>query len=273
MTLNFGVYGKLRSDENKEIVNSLDTHPSVDAVFYHSTMAEQLDRKGYSLDEIEEKDLDFIMTIGGDGTILRLLQKTHMNVLGINTGRVGFLTSAEIHELDKALNMVDNDEYFIDERIKLKVIINGEVKAECTNEAVVHTDQVAKMRSFVIKFENNEIDRFRADGLIVSTPTGSTCYSMSAGGPIIDPRVDAFVIVPISPYKLATKPYVVPVDKKIQAELTEEDKTCQLVLDGQRELTIGHDDKLEFTLAENKARFISFEKDFYSRIRKKLVWK
>lgn len=272
MTLNFGVYGKLRSKDNFDLVDSLDQHPHVGEVLYHEVLAEQLNKEGYTIKEMEGCHLDFIMTIGGDGTILRLLQKTNMKILGMNTGRVGFLTAKDLPEINKTLDMIEKGEYFIDERIKLEVILNGEVKGECTNEATVHTDKIAKMRAFKVYQDGMELDSFRADGLIVSTPTGSTCYAMSAGGPIVDPEVEAFVVVPISPYKLTTKPYVVPVNKQIHVKLVEE-KPCLLVLDGQKELKVSSDDEIYFSLSEKRARFISFEKDFYKRIRKKLVWK
>lgn len=271
--LKFGVYGSVHSEEERKVLDSLDKHPRVQKIMYHKGLAEEFDREGYSLEELESADIDFMMTIGGDGTILHLLQRGDFKVLGINTGRVGFLTAVEMQELDDALKFVDEGDYFIDERLKHKVILNGEVIGECTNEVVVHTDKVAKIRSFKVSYGDAEIDRFRADGVIVATPTGSTCYSMSAGGPIVDPKVDAFVIVPISPYKLATKPYVVPIEEDIRVNLIEEDKPCLMVLDGQIEITVNQEDELIIRKSDNKARFISFKNDFYNRIRKKLVWK
>ncbi|MFO7992146.1 MAG: NAD(+)/NADH kinase [Thermoplasmata archaeon] len=273
LTINFGVYGIVHEDENTELIGSLDSHPTSGKVMYHETLAERLDRKGYTLEEMEKANLDFMMTVGGDGTILRLLQSGDFNILGINTGRVGFLTSVELAELDRALELVNTDRYFIDERIKVKPMLNGKQRDECTNEIVVHTDRVAKIRGFEIYQGEKLVDRFRADGLIVSTPTGSTCYSMSAGGPIVDPNVDAFIVVPISPYKLATKPYVVPIDQEIRVKLTEKGKTCLMVLDGQEEFKVSSEDDIRFVKGEDKAKFIRFEKDFYKNIRKKLVWK
>lgn len=273
MTLKFAVYGVVQSDDVREIIDSLDQHPKVERIMYHTKLADELEREGYTLEEIKSADLDFVMTIGGDGTILHLMQRANPRVLGINTGRVGFLTAVELSEVDKALELVDNDEYFIDERIKLKTILNGEDKGNSTNEVVVHTDRVAKIRSFEVYHDGSLVDRFRADGLIISTPTGSTCYSMSAGGPIVDPKVDAFIIVPIAPYKLATKPYIVPEDEEIRVKLLEKDKSCLMVLDGQKEFSVDDEDELIFKLGDEKAKFISLEDDFYQRIRKKLVWK
>ncbi len=273
MSLDFGIYGSGHKKDVLEIIRSLDSHPTAGRVIYHEKLAKELEKKGSSLDEMLDANLDFMMTVGGDGTILRLLQKVDHNILGINTGRVGFLTAVELSELNDALERMDGGDYFVDERIKLKTILNGEDIGESTNEVVVHTDKVAKIRSFEVFHGDRLVDRFRADGVIVATPTGSTCYSMSAGGPIVDPGVNAFIIVPLSPYKLATKPFVVPIDDDIRMNLIEDGKTCLMVLDGQKECTVDDNDELIFRIGDRTAKFVRFEHDFFSQIHKKLVWK
>lgn len=271
--IDIAVFGSVIEDEYIDALKNLNAHPKVDDVYYHENFSEQLDKLSYDMDELLSKEVDFIMSIGGDGTILKLLQVTDKPILGVNTGTVGFLTSVEISDLDKAVDRIENDDYQIDERIKLDVELNGEKVGECANEAVVHTDKIAKIRGFEIWHGDQKVDKFRSDGLIISTPTGSTCYAMSAGGPIVDPYVEAFVIVPISPYELATKPYVVPVDEDIKINLTEKDKSGLMVLDGQKEFLVDDQDELVFKLSDNRAKFISFENDFYERIKKKLVFK
>ncbi len=271
MSLRFGVYGTSRESISAEVLTSLGSHPAVEEVFFHKELAEGLDGVGYSLEELKSLDLDFMMTIGGDGTILRLLQKCDMPVLGVNTGTVGFLTSTEVNDVDQALDRIEEESFFIDDRLRLKVYLNGEEKGDSTNEVVVHSNQIAKIRGFKVSQGDVELDKFRADGLIVATPTGSTSYAMSAGGPIVDPSVEAFVMVPISPYELATKPYVVPVDKKVKVELTEKDKPCLMVLDGQKEFEVKSEDIVEVEVSETRSKFIKFEKDFYERVKKKLI--
>ncbi len=273
MTLRFGVYGNEHDEKVLDVIGKLDSHPLVDKVMYHKHIADKLDKKGYDLKEIKEAGLDLMMTVGGDGTILRLLQQSDFKILGINTGRVGFLTAVDLPELNDVLLRMDHGDYHIDERIKLKTLLNGEDIGESTNEVVVHTDRVAKIRAFEVHLNDSVVDRFRADGVIVSTPTGSTCYSMSAGGPIIDPRVQAFVIVPISPYKLATKPYIVPTDTEICIKLIEKGKSCLMVPDGQKEHVVNDEDDIRFKIGDTTAKFVRFEHDFYNRIRKKLVWR
>lgn len=271
--IDIGVYGSLVEDEYLDVLRDLGDHPEVGSLYYHKNLADRFDYESYDLDELLSQDIDFIMSVGGDGTILKLLQSTDRPILGVNTGTVGFLTSVEISDLDKAITRIGDGDYNIDERIKLDVELNGEKVGECANETVVHTDRIAKIRGFEVWYGGRKVDKFRSDGLIISTPTGSTCYAMSAGGPILSPYVEAFVIVPISPYELATKPYVVPVDEEIRVELTEKDKSCLMVLDGQKEFRVNDDDELAFKLSENRAKFISFENDFYERVKKKLVFK
>ncbi len=268
-----GIYGTSLTQKAEKALTNLDKHPFVSQAWYHKTIAKKLDKEEHSIDDLCSAELDFIMVVGGDGTILRLLQNFDGRVLGVNTGRIGFLTSVDLKNLEDALQGYNDGDYFLDERIKLKTILNGEEIVECTNEAVVHTDRVAKIREFEVYQGKKRVDRFRADGVIISTPTGSTCYSMSSGGPILHPDVDAFVVVPISPFKLATTPYVVPVDEEIKVVLTEKDKQCILVLDGQKEIKVKPEDDIRFRLGDTKAKFIVFDKDFYSRVRKKLVWR
>lgn len=270
MSLKFAVYG-LRSEEYAEKIVSLDSHPAVEEIYYEETMAKGLEVEGSPLDEILDKDIDFIMTIGGDGTLLRLMQDTDIPALGVNTGMVGFLTSIEISEIDEVLKKIDEEDYFIDERFKLEVRLNGERIGECTNEVVIHSDEIAKLRQIETYYGEKKIEGFRADGLIVSTPTGSTCYSMSAGGPIVNPALQVFVVVPISPFDIATKPHIVPTKKPMKVQLGEEKKSCMVVLDGQKDFAFSPGDELEIGPSKNKARFIRFEDNFYDKIREKLV--
>ena len=218
---------------------------------------------------IEGMDVDFLITIGGDGTILRAFQRSTARILGINAGVMGFLTEVSIDEIESALARVLSNDYKLDERIKLKVLMNGNRLFDCLNEVVLHTAQVAKMRHFKICIDGSVADDFRADGLMIATPTGSTSYAMSAGGPIIDPRVEAMVMVPIAPFKLSGRPLVVPATSTIEITL-ERPKECHVVLDGQEIATLVGDEKVEITESEEKAKFIRFEEDFYARFMEKL---
>jgi NAD+ kinase len=235
-------------------------------VLYDTDAARVLDKKATPIGEM---DVDFVITIGGDGTILRAFQRSTAKLLGINAGVMGFLTEVSLKNIETALGRVLSNDYKLDERIKLKVMVDGNRLFDCLNEVVFHTAQVAKMRHFKICIDGSVADDFRADGLMVATPTGSTSYAMSAGGPIIDPRVEAMVMVPIAPFKLSGRPLVVPARSSIKITL-EKPKECHVVLDGQEIVALQGDEKMEITESENRARFIRFEEDFYARFMEKL---
>jgi NAD+ kinase len=219
---------------------------------------------------VEDMDIDVLITVGGDGTILRSLQRTSAPVFGINAGVLGFLAEVNEGEIGPGLDRLFAGDYFIEERIKLRTEVAGERLFDATNEAVVHTAHIAKIRHFNIFVDDQLAMDVRADGIIVATPTGSTCYAMAVGSAIIDPRVDAFVIAPMAPFKFTARPLVVPAGSKVRVELAKP-KPCLCVIDGQQERPMEGDETVALCLAEERARFIRFERDFYKRTREKLV--
>jgi NAD+ kinase len=229
--------------------------------------AEALGLKGVPLAKMK---VDALITVGGDGTILRTLQGCDAPVMGVNAGVLGFLTEIQADEIKPAIKRLLKGDYRIDERLKLKTILNGKRLEDATNEAVVHTAHIAKMRHFAISVDGTQATEIRADGLIVATPTGSTSYAMSVGSSIIDPRVDAFVIAPIAPFRLAARPLVVSAKSRISVSILEP-KECTMVIDGQCEFKIRGDETLVFTASEKRAKFISFKDDFYRNLEEKLI--
>jgi len=213
---------------------------------------------------------EVIITVGGDGTILRTLQGTDTPILGVNAGVLGFLTEVQPDQVRSAVKKVVSGKFRIEERLKLKTIMDGKRLEDATNEAVIHTAHIAKMRHFAISVDGTPATEMRADGLIVATPTGSTCYAMSVGSSIIDPRVDALVIAPIAPFRLSARPFVVPARSKIQVTI-KEPRECIMVIDGQCEFDMCGKEKLVFTASDKKARFVSFKDDFYRNLEEKLV--
>ena len=213
---------------------------------------------------------EVIITVGGDGTILRTLQGTDAPILGVNAGVLGFLTEVQPDQVRSAVKKVVSGKFRIEERLKLKTTMDGKRLEDATNEAVIHTAHIAKMRHFAISVDGTPATEMRADGLIVATPTGSTCYAMSVGSSIIDPRVDALVIAPIAPFRLSARPFVVPARSKIQVTI-KEPRECIMVIDGQCEFDMCGKEKLVFTASDKKARFVSFKDDFYRNLEEKLV--
>lgn len=220
---------------------------------------------------IEDMDIDVLVTVGGDGTILRSLQRTPAPIFGINAGALGFLTEITGDtELTAGIKRLLDKDFFIEERIKMATRVAGQRLYDATNEAAVHTAHIAKIRHFQVYVDDQLAMDVRADGIIIATPTGSTCYAMAVGGPIIDPRVDAFVIAPMAPFKFAARPLVVPASSKVRVALARP-KPCMCVIDGQYETAMDGEEIAEFCLAEKKSRFVRFERDFYKRMREKLV--
>ncbi len=221
---------------------------------------------------LSKMDVDMIITVGGDGTILRTIQllPRPTPILGINMGDVGFLADVVPASAKEVIERV-LDGFEIQKRARLAVHVNDEKLPPATNEVAVITSRPAKILHFRVLIDGKEIETTRADGVVVATPTGSTAYAMSAGGPIIDPRVDAFVIVPLAPYKLSARPWVIPGDSEITLELLRIDKNATIVIDGQHRQTITKEDITRFIKAREPALFVRTDRDFYTKVRDTLV--
>jgi NAD+ kinase len=235
-------------------------------VLLEADLARALGRKGLPLAHM---NADVVLAIGGDGTILRALQLCEAKILGINSGSLGFLAEVDGPEVDVYLDRTIRGDYRVEERMRLKVTTDGERLFDCTNEAVVHTAQIAKIRHFEIRLDDEVVERVRADGVIVATPTGSTSYSMSAGGPIVDPHLDAIIVTAIAPFKPASRPHVFPASARIHVRLVKP-KECLLVMDGQHESSLKGSEDVVLTVSERRAKFIRFREDFYRRVEEKL---
>ena len=249
------------------VLDHLRKSGKAERVVLEDSLARAIGEKGVPLSKMK---VDILVSVGGDGTVLRALQQARGDVFAINAGVLGFLTEVPLEEAISGLDRVLEGDYVVERRLRLRTDLRGKRLYDSTNEAVVHTSTPSKMRHYQIFLSGQLVDDVRADGIIVATPTGSTCYAMSAGGPILDPSVNAFVIVPLAPFKLSARAVVVPSDKRISISLMD-DKPSKLVLDGQHEETVGHGDKLGFTASDRPARFIRFNPDFYAHVRRKLM--
>lgn len=224
--------------------------------------------------DIKEFDVDMVITLGGDGTLLRgqtKLSNSEIPILGINLGTVGFLTELDIENSFKKIDTILKGEYFKEKRTQLKVS-HGKELFTALNEVVIMTEKPAKMLNFEVRVDGEIVEEFRADGLILSTPSGSTAYSMSAGGPIVDPKVGAFIIIPICPYKLGLRPFVVSDKSEIKVKLLKKGKKAVLVMDGQVSQEIDDSEELRFVRSENDVCFIrTTDKYFYQKVKEKLT--
>ncbi len=255
-------YAIVANPERDECIKAAEMLSSkIDAVL-EEKIANKMGRDGIPLEKI---DVDVIITLGGDGTILITLQKAKGKILGVNMGVLGFLTEIEIGKIFEALKKIESGEYILDKRMKMAVYLNKKRLYDCINEAVIHTSDIAKLRNYQILFNDEIVDEIRADGVIVSTPTGSTSYALSAGGPILHPTIEGFVVVPIAPFKFTMHSVVLPAGTVKVQTLGHRDNL--LVLDGQQYFTTKPGDTVEIKKSENYAEFIRFEKSFFERIR------
>ena len=263
----YGVY------TNRHVRNAVKyTQEVIDALqgqtyFVDSDIAEVMGIPGMPLADM---DVDIVIVVGGDGTLLRALQHTDAKVIGINGGSVGFLAEIDHDHIKEGIDRLLRDDYIVETRFRLNCWYNGQYLTPSVNEAVVHTASVAKIRHFRVYIDDVLASELRADGLIISTPTGSTCYAMSLGAPYMDPKVKALMVVPMAAYKFNSRPFIVPATSKITVENVL-DKECLIVLDGQEEFKMDGCSKVDFMLSDRKARFIRYDTDFYSRVRDKLV--
>ena len=221
---------------------------------------------------INEFDCDMAVVLGGDGTLLRAQAKMNEEtpIFGINMGTVGFLTEIEVKDTFDALNDVLKGNYYKEKRTKL-VVSHENHHYTAMNEVVIMTDKPAKMLHFEIQVDGEIIEEVRADGLIVSTPSGSTAYAMSAGGPIVDPKVGGFIIIPICPYKLGARPFIVSDNSEITVKLLKKGKTAVFVMDGQINEEAEYQEEIKFKKSDKNVYFIrTSTKYFYEKVKDKL---
>jgi NAD+ kinase len=228
-------------------------------------------------------NLDCLITLGGDGTLLRgarLLNGVETPILGLNLGRVGFLTTAAPDTLDWALDAIVRQAYTTESRLALQSTISGKgvkagrVEPLVLNDVVVHKGGVARVVRLKVSVDGDEVAQYSADGIIVSTPTGSTAYSMSAGGPIVVPTVDAIVVTAICPHTLAVRPLVLAASAVVTIQPIPPWSDEVLVsFDGQVGTPIHAGERLEVRRASRPIHLIRLgPESFFKRLRKKLHW-
>lgn len=224
--------------------------------------------------------VDMIIVLGGDGTFLsvaRLIDNSNVPIFGVNLGGLGFLTEVTCEELYPTLEKIFSGNFIVHERLKLitQIYRQGKGIAEyiSVNDIVVNKGALARIIDLEAFIDGKYVTTFSADGLIVSTPTGSTAYSLSAGGPILYPTVNALILNPICPHTLTNRPLVVPDNAKIEIVLVSENEDVFLTMDGQVGFALKHRDIVRVMKSDKKIKMIlSPEKDYYQVLRKKLKW-
>lgn len=241
--------------------------------------ASLINTKGCSRSEIPDK-AEMMIVLGGDGTMLnvaRLVYEKGIPILGINLGGLGFITEVQREEIYDGIEKTLSGNALIEERIMLTAQIHrhGDRIAEYTvlNDVVINKGALARIIDLETFINKSYVTTFKSDGLIVSTPTGSTAYSLSAGGPVLYPTLDCILLTPICPHTLTNRPIVLPDDVLIEIKLKSFSEDVFLTLDGQVGFNLKIDDIVEIRRSPYKTRLlIPFERDFFQVLRTKLKW-
>jgi NAD+ kinase len=229
--------------------------------------------------EMASRPLDFVVVLGGDGTLLstsRAVAKAGVPVLGVNLGSLGFLTEVPLPELYEALEDVDQKRAAIESRslVECRLIREGKtiLSYAALNDVIVNKSAMARLNAYDLFIDKAFVTSYKADGLIVSTPTGSTAYSMAAGGPILMPSVDAFVITPVSPHSLTHRPLVVRDSVEIEIVVKTGEEQAYLSVDGQVGMPVQDEDRVVCRRAEYQVQLLRIRRAFFEVLRTKLKW-
>ena len=224
--------------------------------------------------------VDMVLVLGGDGTLLsvaRLLEGRDQPILGINLGSLGFLTELGQEELFGSLERVLEGEYTLEPRVRLKASLHRKGEQighyQVLNDVVINKGALARIIDLEAYVDDQKVTNYQADGLIVSTPTGSTAYSLAAGGPIIEPTLDVIVISPICPHTLTNRPLVIPGGSKVELCLLSDSGAVFLTLDGQEGTRLNQGDCVRIQTSGKKVNLIrTGTRNFYDVLTAKLHW-
>ena len=236
-------------------------------VVFDSDTAKSLGGEGCPL---ADTNAEVAIVVGGDGTILRTIQQMEkpVPVIGINWGEVGFLADLEPSEALEFIKTLPGG-FSVEERMRISLSNDSTFFGNALNEALIVTARPAKMLMFSIIVDGVTAEQFRADGLLISTPTGSTAYAMSAGGPIVDPGIQGFLLVPLAPYLLSSRPHLISSNRHLEIKL-ESSKPATLVIDGQATFDLGISMTINVKRSEHPALFVDVGRNFFEKVDNKL---
>lgn len=235
--------------------------------------------KSFEIEHVGE-GADFILVLGGDGTLLsaaRYVREKEVPILGVNLGGLGFLTEISLDELNEMFSLCLSGDYIVSKRMMLDVIVKREgdeiFDLTVLNDAVVTKDALARIIDIEVYVDEQYLTTFKADGLILSTPTGSTGYSLAAGGPILYPSLAHIVLTPICPHMLTNRPIILPQDVAVRVRLRSPEERVILTLDGQVGFPLEYGDEVVARMSPFKVNLIrSATKGYFEILRTKLLW-
>ncbi len=268
---NDNIFSVIKSLIKNKIEFEIDINSKISKSALQSANIEEDNIKNF----VELNDsYDFAISVGGDGTILNSVEKIgelSIPIIGLNTGRLGFLANSSLKNIEKVINKLKNNDFNISKRSIIEVLFNGE-KKYALNEITVSRKNTTSLITIEAKLNNQYLNTYWADGLIVSTPTGSTGYSLSCGGPIIIPESKNFVLTPIAPHNLNARPLVISDDKKVEISVNGRENEYLISVDSNI-----YSVPIDLTIIVQKAsrflKMVEFNEDSYLKVlREKLLW-
>ena len=281
--MKFALFTKLDSNENNDhifsVFKSLDKHQlDYDVDSQSFDLISKLDdyNGDFNFSKVEKlsNEYDFVISIGGDGTILRSaneIGELSIPIIGLNKGRLGFLANSPIEIIDSIIEKITNSNYRISERTIIQVEFEGKTK-NALNEISISRKNTTSLITIDTKLNDQYLNTYWADGLIISTPTGSTGYSLSCGGPIIMPDSKNLVLTPIAPHNLNARPLVISDNKQIEISINGRENEYFVSADSQI-FSVNIDSKINISKAPYFLKMVEFEDDSYiNTLREKLMW-
>lgn len=225
----------------------------------------------------DNKGIDLAIVLGGDGTLLYYARKKQwmtIPLLGVNLGRLGFMSEVEVNDIENALAKIIDLNFYLEKRMMLEVSVYRQQKsifnAVALNEAVVAKGSLSRMGTLEVFINNSWVDTYPADGMIIATPTGSTAYSLSAGGPLVHPNMELMIVTPIAAHALYARPLIVPSTANVQIKSHGSEKTY-LTVDGQDNIAIETEDIVHINKSYNSINLVRFfNSSYYKIMRQKL---
>ena len=279
--MKFAIYTKLDPQENNDhifsVLKSLQKHNidfDIDGDSFDLLLNGLNSKTNFNRIKKLTKEYDYVVSIGGDGTILRSadeIGKLSIPIIGLNKGRLGFLANSPVEVFDSLIDKIQASKFKISERSIIQVEFEGNIKS-ALNEISVSRKNTTSLITIDTKLDNQYLNTYWADGLIISTPTGSTGYSLSCGGPIIMPDSKNFVLTPIAPHNLNARPLVISDEKKIEISINGRESEYFVSADS-KIFSVSINSKLNISKAPHVLKMIEFEDDSYiNTLREKLMW-
>ena len=242
-------------------------------ILLEDNSANMISLNGVSLEELCQK-VDFLISVGGDGTLLSVVRKSFKfdkPVLGINLGTLGFLTDISMEQLPKFIEDLKNGIYKIDSRMMVEGSVNLN-KFVAFNDIVISRKSISSMIKISAKIDGKHFNSYFGDGVIISTPTGSTAYNLSVGGPIVYPLTEAFIVTPVAPHSLTQRPLVMPADFEIEFKITD-NQGAVVIVDGQDIYEVEQNQSIKIKIASKKAKMIHrIQRNYFEVLNEKLRW-